>query len=208
VQGTFENVNLQHEVIMAHLLVVSTCLKRYMPSEEESLVHLGPWNFLDERDTNLLHVSVADGLSTTALQVLEAAGGNVGPALNTTSISALLRKVFWNYSGLRADGNAAWSKEGKLDVMAPSLHEMALVLKPVGGLLTDLEALLDRYPDQPFLVQLRTICLRILGALLVRLRVLSFEVLPSLILDSQWIDAVVCRCIGVSSTIEHSFIVI
>ena len=123
---------------------------------------------------------------TLGMAVLEAAGCAVPEHIDSAATSALLRHILRSHSAATpqlassnhlspapVDGmpgpsshtkKAAAQSEG-LDVECSCPAEAALAVKPVAAVQAQVQALLDRFEDQPLLLQLDAICSRILCAL-------------------------------------------
>lgn len=144
------DTELQKAIVDAHKCGLSRVLMQYNRLDSP------PEPMQPSSNTN----SVTDGLSTVGMQLLEACGGYSTTDMARSSISACVQRVLGSLSQL----NAAQSGYSEVvDVFQPCLAEMMLAVAPVQSLSSTVAALLDRFPEQPMLEKLQTICKRILG---------------------------------------------
>lgn len=133
-----------HQRALAHVLSQCNRLDSFptMPNDPEDTLH------------------VADCLSTVGTQLLEACGGYASGDLRSSTIGTCIRQILSSFSQLTATKQDSAS----VDVYKPCVAEMILAVSPVQSLFHNVEALLDRFPEQPMLEKLQTICRRVLGA--------------------------------------------
>lgn len=108
-----------------------------------------------------------DSRFTLATQLLELTGCAVPARVNDVATGALLRALGVRLRSLAAAGGgeeAAGRKAEGLDMGAANVDEAAVVVAPVAKLLERVRSLLARFEGQPMLLQLQTICERLLGA--------------------------------------------
>jgi hypothetical protein len=153
-QIMLEDSELQHSIMSAHGQALSHVLSQT--------------NRLDAPVAQLAchkadALSVADWLSTMGTQLLEACGGFVSADLSSTAISSCIQQVSSSLSQLSVSPQTC---SESVDVSKPCVAEMMLAVSPVQSLCNSLEELLDRFPEQPMLEKLHSICSRILGAFL------------------------------------------
>lgn len=150
-QTLLESTDLQQSIVEAHRRALSHVLSHCNRLDSPATA--------PPHDADTLHV--ADCMSTVGTQLLEACGGHTSADLWCSTISTSIRKLLSSFSQLTV---AQHDSSGSLDVHKPCVSEMSLAVAPVQGLCDTIERLLDRFPEQPMLEKLQTICRRILGA--------------------------------------------
>lgn len=114
-----------------------------------------------------------------AAQLSEVAGGALAPRMDAVATGGIVSQLLARLSELTVGGGnlpgrhaamhsgdkfAAERKHEGIDMAVPNVDELVLVVTPVAALRDRALALLARFEEQPMLLQLRTICDRLLGA--------------------------------------------
>jgi hypothetical protein len=187
-QDGLVTLDKQRDLACMHACIVSEVCRRLGGSYGAPL----PASLSSDAIQTLHADALNDGRFTLATQLLELTGCAVPARVNGMATGALLRAIGARLQGLFAagagEGSGGQKVEG-LDLGAVNIDEAAIVIAPVAAVLARASKLLMRYEGQPMLLQLQTICERLLGAHLSLPnsgRALPNSMLPPHLLGSPW----------------------